>query len=140
MAEETLVKEVLTSEMIDGGRELTIQLDKTELDVTASFWFYFIDSMRWNLIFGISQILTEGPIRPISIIQDVLNQQPIIRGVNLLDVIALQSDHSMIRRLKNLVTTGKAIRETRISQAVVENVFIQDAYIYRLMWSSSYRR
>lgn len=140
MAEETLVKEVLTSEMIEGGRELTIRLDNTELDVTASLWFYFIDSMRWNLIFGISQILKEGPIRPISIIQDVLNQQPILRGVNLLDVIALQSDHSMIRRLKNLVTTGKAIRETRISQAVVENVFIQDAYIYRLMWSSSYRR
>ena len=139
MAEEILVKELLTTEMIEGGKELTLRLDRTELDVTASFWFYFIDSTRWNLILGISQILREGPIRPITLIQNLLDQQP-VPGVNLLDIIAIQSDHSMIRRLKTLLTTGKTIKGIRISQTVVENVLIQDAYIYRLIWNSNYRR
>jgi hypothetical protein len=139
MAEETLVKELLTSEMILGGQTLTLRLDNTDLDVTASFWFYFIESMHWNLIFGISQVLTEGPIKSVTTIQNILSNDP-IGGVDLLDVVVLQSDHSMIRRLKVLAETGKEIKGIRISQAVVENVFIQDAYIYRLMWSPEYER
>jgi hypothetical protein len=139
MAEETMVKELLTSEMIRGGEALTSLLDNTELDVTAAFWFYFIDNMHWNLIFGISQVLKEGPLKAVTTIQSVLSKNP-IEGVDFLDIIVLQSDHTMIRRLKALAKTGRAIKSIRISQAIVENVFIQDAYIYRLMWSSEYRR
>jgi hypothetical protein len=139
MAEETLVKELLTSEMLDGGRELTQRLDNTELDVTASFWFYFTDSMRWELVFGISQVLTQGPLQSIEVIQDLLRKRP-IPGVNFLDLVVLQSDHSLIRRLKSLATTGKTLKGIRFTHVVVENVFIQDVYIYRLMWSSKYRR
>jgi hypothetical protein len=139
MAQETLVKELLTSEMIDGGRQLTTQLDETELDVTASFWFYFTDSMRWNLTFGISQVLREGPLKSIELIQDILRERP-VPGVDFLDLLVLQSDHSMIRRLKSLATTGKTIEALRFSNTVVENVFIDDVYIYRLMWSADYRR
>ena len=138
MAEETLVKELLTSEMILGGENLTILLDNTNLDVTASFWFYFTDSLRWNLVFGISQVWEEGPIKSIAVIQNILSKHP-IEGVDFSDLLVLQSDHSMIRRLKALVKTGKEIKGVRISQAIVENVFIQDAYIYRLMWNPKYR-
>src|SRR5215208_4091459 len=138
MAQEVLVKESITTEMIAGGKELTRRLDETTLDVTASLWFYFVDNQRWDLILGIHQILEEGPLKSINIIRNTLSKHP-IEGVDFSDVLPIQSDHSLIRRLKAVITTGKTIQDIRISQTVVENVFIQDAYIYRLMWKPEYR-
>jgi len=135
MAEETLVKEVLSTEMINGGRELTVCLSNTELGVTASFWFYLIDNVRWNLMFGVSQVLEEGTVKAYTIIQSELEGRR-IPGVNFSDVVVLQSDHPVIRRLNSFVEGGRSAAEVRVSRSVVENVFIEDAYIYHI----SYRR
>ncbi len=135
MAEETLVKEVLSTEMINGGKELTQRLSNTELDVTASFWFYLIDNMRWNLMFGVSRVLEEGTVKAYTIIQSELKDRR-IRGVNFSDIVVLQSDHPVIRRLNSFVEGGRSAAEVRVSRSVVENVFIEDAYIYHI----SYRR
>jgi hypothetical protein len=40
MAEETVVKEMLTQEMVQAGAELTRRLDEAHLAVCASFWLY----------------------------------------------------------------------------------------------------
>lgn len=133
MAEEVLVKEILTTEMIEGGRDLTKRLAKTELGVTASFWFYMTDNLRWNLMLGISQVLEEGTIKAYTIIQSELKDRP-VRGVSFSDVVVLQSDHPVIRRLKRLTRASKGGAEVRVSRAVVENVFIDDAYIYNLSY------
>ncbi len=133
MAEEVLVKEALTAEMINGGRELTKRLRQTKLDITASFWFYMTDSLSWNLMLGISQVLEEGTIKAYTVIQSELNDRPVC-GVSFSDVVVLQSDHPVIRRLKRLTRASKSGSEIRVSRAVVENVFIDDAYIYNLSY------
>lgn len=131
MAEEILVmKEALSEEMIQGGKELTSRLVDTELSLTASFWFYFTDSMRWNLVLGSEQVLEEGTIKVYSFIQADLDAHP-IHGVNFSDIVVLQSDHPLIKRLKKF---GKAnvngASRTRVTHAVVDNVFIEDALVY----------
>jgi len=40
MAEETLVKEILTKEMIQAGADLIRRLDEAHLEVNASLWLY----------------------------------------------------------------------------------------------------
>lgn len=135
MAEEILVKELLTSEMILGGENLTILLDNTDLNITASFWFYSVVNMRWKLIFGISQVWEEGPLKSITTIHKLLRDNP-IDGVDFSDLRIVQSEHSMIRRLKALAKTGKGLKGIRITQTVVDGELIQDAYVYRLMRSS----
>ena len=134
MAEEILVKEALTTEKIEGGKLLTELLDKTDLEITASFWFYFIDAQKWNLILGISQVMKEGSLKSIAKIQKVFEKNQ-FQGIDFLDVIVLQSDHPIIKRLMKMATTGKTIKGIRISQSVIDGVFIQDAYIYRLIKS-----
>ena len=43
MAEETVVKEMLTQEMIQAGAEITRRLDEAHLEVRASLWLYIPD-------------------------------------------------------------------------------------------------
>lgn len=43
MAENVLVKEILTEPMIKAGAELIHILDQMNWPVTASLWFYFLD-------------------------------------------------------------------------------------------------
>ena len=40
MAEEILVKEVLSSEKREAGRELLRRLDAAKLEVTAAYWIF----------------------------------------------------------------------------------------------------
>lgn len=47
MVETTLVKEILTKEMIDVGKDLAQQLTKTWLNVSAVFWLYIPESNIW---------------------------------------------------------------------------------------------
>ena len=42
MAEETVVKEMLTQEMIQAGAEITRRLDEAHLEVRASLWWYIL--------------------------------------------------------------------------------------------------
>ncbi len=129
MAEEVLVKENLSAEMIDGGEELTNRLVEAGWSVTASFWLYLSDSLRWNLVFGIEQVVSEGSLKISSSIQVDLDARP-IRGVNFLDVVVLQSDHPLIKRMRSLTKAGGQASRTRVTHAVVDNVFIEDVLIY----------
>ncbi len=63
MAETVLVKEVLTGEMVQAGRELVELLDKASVPVTAALWFYDAERNRWDLIIASSKVRTEGPRR-----------------------------------------------------------------------------
>jgi hypothetical protein len=47
MAEETLVKEALTDEMIEKGASVVEALDKRSFLVDAALWFYLSDLNRW---------------------------------------------------------------------------------------------
>ena len=46
MAAETVVKEILTQEMIQAGAALTRQLDEAH-PVCASLWLYILDKNLW---------------------------------------------------------------------------------------------
>lgn len=50
MAEETVVKECLTEEMIKAGADLIRRLDEAHLKVNASFWLYLADMNVWRLM------------------------------------------------------------------------------------------
>jgi hypothetical protein len=61
MAEETLVKEMLTDEMKKAGAELTRKLDEAKWPVTASFWYFVSDDNQWKLIVASPKLESEGP-------------------------------------------------------------------------------
>ncbi len=72
MAEETMVKETLTKEMIEAGADLTHRLDEAHLRVSASLWLYTPDSNLWRLIIASPAVRKDGPKKVYQKIQSVL--------------------------------------------------------------------
>ena len=74
MAEETVVKEVLTQEMVQAGAELTRRLDEAHLEVCASFWLYMPDKNLWRLIVASPAVRQDGPKKVYQQIQTILSK------------------------------------------------------------------
>src|SRR4051812_27792283 len=49
VAEELLVKEPLTKEMIEAGEQLRQRLKSTDLKLVGLFWLYSLESNDWQL-------------------------------------------------------------------------------------------
>lgn len=133
MAEEVVVKEVLTKEMIEAGAELTRLLDQASLVVSASLWLYIPESNIWRLIIVSPEVKTYGPKKVYQKIQPVLSQileeKP---SIGLKDISVVESDNPFIALLRTAIRTGDGISGIRFSKNTISGHFIEDAYIYRI--------
>lgn len=133
MATEVVVKESLSSEMLAAGAELTRLLDTEGFPVTASFWFYYAETNSWRLVIASPGVKDNGPKEAYEKIQAVLSNAPADRPeVSLRDVSVIDSADPLISLLRVAITTGPGVVGIRFSQNVINGVFIDDAYIYRL--------
>jgi hypothetical protein len=133
MAEETVVKEILTKEMIEAGADLTRRLDEAGLKVSASLWLYIPDSNLWRLIIASPAVRTDGPKKVYRKIQSILSRIPgdasIIR---LTDISVVEDNDPLILLLRIALRTGDGISGRRFSRNTINGHFIEDTYIYRI--------
>ena len=133
MAEEVVVKEVLTKEMIEAGAELTRLLDQTPLVVSASLWLYIPESNIWRLIIVSPEVETSGPRKVYQKVQPVLSQvleeKP---SIGLKDISVVENGNPLIALLRMAIRTGDDISGIRFSKDTISGHFIEDAYIYRM--------
>jgi hypothetical protein len=134
MAEEVVVKEILTKEMIESGAELTRLLDRAQLTVSASLWLYIPESNIWRLTIASPEVRTCGPKKVYQKIQSVLSQIPEEQpSVGLKDISVVENDNALISLLRIAIRTGDGISGIRFSKNTINGQFIEDAYIYRMM-------
>jgi hypothetical protein len=131
MAEEILVKEALTREKIAAGKQLTEILDKTDLPIAATFWYYFAENQEWEFVVGVSVAPDEGLLKSIAKINKIVKDVN-IEGIDWLSVRTIRGDDRIIRSLRKLVLNGKNVEGTRIKNGISEGMLIYDVYIYRL--------
>jgi hypothetical protein len=144
MAEEVVVKEQLTPDMIAAGDELTKRLrsDK-DFYLACSLWLYTSESNNWRMVVATPLAESPGPIHVYQRIQGMIGEDwPQHLEMHLYTISVMRSNHSFIRALHSFlghfeieelpgpgpttrVRTGKRITFTRI-----QDVFIEDAYIY----------
>ena len=139
MAEEILVKEQLTPEMIAAGEELTKRLhDVKDFNLLCSLWLYASEFNRWQLTVGTAIVDTSGPIHAYRTIEAIVGDEWPYPDTPLYEISILRSDHSLVRALRSLgrfeiqdlrptaqVKVYKKIKFTR-----VQDVFIEDALVY----------
>lgn len=133
MAQDTLVKEVLTEGIIKAGADLTKSLDELGWPVNASLWFYFSDENQWRLIVASPAVEAEGPKKAYGHVLAALKKVP--EGpskLNLQDISVLELNHPLISLLRISINTGPGISGIRFSKNVINGQMIDDAYIYRL--------
>ena len=121
--------------LVDGdmkaGEALLKKLDKSGFDVKAAFWFYMQDSEEWRLIIASTIVEKVGSKKASEKIQlQELNGR---YELSLRNISLVSPSDNLIKLLKSAIKTGKKIAHIRFTRNVINNVFIEDAYIYRLL-------
>ena len=133
MAEETVVKEILTQEMIQAGAELTRRLDEAHLEVRASLWLYIPDKNLWRLIVASPAVRQDGPKKVYQQIQTILSKMSDKTWkIPLHDISVVEDSDPLIALLRTSMSTEDGISGIRFSRDTINGHFIEDAYIYRM--------
>ncbi len=134
MAEEVLVKETLSPEMIEAGKALTKRLDELGWPLVGSLWFYNPESNQWRLILASPRTESEGPRKTYQEIQGALKALPAgSPSISLSDVTVVEPSNPLIALLRSVIKTGPNVSDIRFSRNTVNGQFIEDAFIYRLV-------
>ena len=128
MAEETLVKEALTDQMIEAGASVVDSLAKRGFAVDAALWLYLPDLNRWRLYLAMPEVRAKGPKKAY---QRVLRSLRDIPGMALDDVSVVDSDDPFIRMFRGALRADRSPNGVRLSRGAINGQFVEDAYVYR---------
>ena len=129
-----MVKATLVDRDIEDGGELIKLLDSRGFPVDAALWCQLSETDDWKLY--ISSVLVDlyGPRASYGkLISVVRRDKPSL--LNLLDEVRLVSPGTMlIAKLKDcLVTDKEKLSELRLEKCIVNELYIENAIIYRLL-------
>jgi hypothetical protein len=121
MAEDVLVKEVLTDKMIEAGRALTEALEQSGSSFAAAFWLYDWENNRWKLTFAFP---VDGP--------DAINEVLALRRVTTpqVDFFDLRVTSIKGREVREILEVAQ--RGYKIENRVHRGAAIEDSYVYRV--------
>jgi len=131
MVEEILVKDVLTKEMIEGGKELVQHLDKAKIKVTSAFWLFISESNTWKLLIASAEVKRTGPRKLYEKIVYILSEIPTQHRLALSHIQVVQNNDPLVSSLRSGIKTGKSISGVSVSGSTFVSHYIDDAFIYR---------
>lgn len=130
MAEETLVKENLTEDMIRGGAALMQKLDALAWPVTAAFWYFEAEANEWTLLIASPRVTIDGPLKAYDAIQQALTG--LEKHFTSLEYISLLGpEHVLVQTMIQAVRSGPRSGGLRLSRSAINGHYIEDAYVYR---------
>ena len=133
MADEMVVKESLTNEMIEAGAELIRRLDAAGFELNAGLWLYMEEPNAWRLILASPIVTRDGPSKAYQRIQSVMSKKREDRKVlSLAHISAVEPDKPIVALLRKAVKTGNGISGVRFSRNAVNGQYIEDSYIYKM--------
>jgi hypothetical protein len=125
-------KATLVDADMKAGEALLNKLDETKFDVKAALWLYMPDPEEWRLILASPTVDAEGPKKAYEKVQSQLPGLDQGYELSLQNISLVSPSDNLIKVLKSAIKTGKKISHIRFTRNVINNVFIEDAYIYRL--------
>ena len=128
MAEEVLVKENLTDEMIESGWRLIRILDSEEWPVRSAFWFFDEENNRWKLILASDLVQSSGRKGAYEKISAALQNG--FPGLEMGDVYIKPTRDSLVRALSSAITVNLG-NGMRVSRRMIEGQYVADAFVYR---------
>ena len=126
-----MVERALNDKLIEDGRKLVEQLDKSKAKLDSAFWLYVPDSESWRLVLDFQDIEKRGPKDAYRVVQQALGTvSP--GSLTLDDVAVAKPDFPILKLLRIVIKTGPGIGSIRFTSNVINGHLIEDAYIYRL--------
>lgn len=132
MAEEILVKEILSPEEITAGEELLRRLDADRMEIIAAYWIFNPEVGTWRLEFVSPQVESGGPLGFYACILSSLDKEPKLSPQLSFDVINIEGpNYSSYRQLVSTIKSRKELSGARLSRILVGGQLV-DLYVYRL--------
>ena len=128
-----MAKAALVENDKEAGEVLLKRLDEMKFDVKAALWFYMPDSEEWRLIFASPAVDKEGPREAYEKVQSQVHELDQHYDLSLQNISLVSPSDNLIKLLKTALKTGPGIFSIRFTRNVINNVFIEDAYIYRVL-------
>src|SRR6476660_1045033 len=98
MAKEILVRDYLTTEMIEAGSDLFRLLDAAKFEVVAAFWLYYPEAEEWRLTLAWPEMNEKGPREAYERIGKTLDKAPEPK-LDLLNITVVSPDNTIVRAL-----------------------------------------
>ena len=112
------------------GKQVVTAFDASNFPVRSAFWFYLPDGDEWRLILATPKIDELGPRAAYAAAQEILRNQQ--SGIGLEHITLLSPNDPLVKLLRVAITTSPtALADFRFTKNVINNVLIEDAYIYR---------
>lgn len=131
MAEETLVGDVLSSEMILSGKQLLSAVD-SKLPIDAAFWLLPQDTSSWRLVLATPAVRVEGPKAVYRKLMALLKRVEPPLGLSMSNISVIDTADPVVSLLRLAIRTTRGIGDVRFTRNTINGVFIPDAYIYRI--------
>lgn len=133
MAEEILVKEVLSSEAIGAGEELLRRLDDVGAGVLAAYWIFDPEAGDWHLVFVSPLVESRGPLLFYGMVLSQREAEPKLTSrLDFGSISVLGAKYSSYKELASAVKSKKDISGVRLNRIMVGGKLV-DLYIYRLL-------
>jgi hypothetical protein len=133
MAQEMVVREPFTEQMKIAGEELLRALDASGFVVTSAFWWFDADASDWRLVIATPGVDIEGPRESYVKIQNVLYRNESGRPeFGLQNITVASPTYPAIQMLRSALGPRPGISSIRITRSRMNDLFVEDAYIYRL--------
>lgn len=129
-------KPALVNSDMEAGERLVRDLDKSGLTVTAALWFYMSDSDEWRLILAMPVVDEKGPRVAYEQVQAQLKSLSQYE-LSLQNISVVSPGDDLIKLLGAAINTGSDIAHMRFTRNIINGVFIEDAYVYRLPCASA---
>lgn len=132
MAENIVVKEQLTAEMIDVGAALTQKLDELGVPITVALWLFDPESNEWHFVISSPDVSTKGPFEiydKIHLATQQLGEKA--AAVLFLSVRVLHERTVLVQAIRKAIHTGPTVSRVRLKRDVANGHYIEDALIYR---------
>lgn len=133
MAEEILVGDQLTPDMIKSGELIVRALDKLNLVVKGAFWLLLPEQHVWRLMIASPEVRTIGPKAVYRKVVSALQTLPAgASRIGTKDISVVEDRLPLVQLLRSMIATGPGISGIRFSRNVISGQLIEDAYLYRL--------
>ena len=132
MAEEIVVKELLSDKKIEAGKQLIQKLESRGIDVAGALWLFHAESSAWKLTLAFSHVSEKGARGFYERVQKAIDRlgNP---EVSLGEVRVLDSGDPLIKALRHTIKTGsKDLTTIRLTRNMVDGRYIEDALVYRM--------
>ena len=130
MAEDTVVKEMLTEQMIEAGAQLTESLDGQNWPLVGALWLFDPEINQWRLLLASPTVKTEGAFEAYHHVNEALREST--SPLRLDSVSVVSPDHPIFRTLASALRPGWENRTRRVFRTAINGHYIDDAYVYRL--------